>query len=91
MTHESCVCARGRGVLKVLYPKYYKHLAYVLTHEMGIKSWVILFTSQGAHLLSVQMAVLSSSFSVFVVLGIYNFGGAMDTKKRRNMGKKHTG
>jgi hypothetical protein len=39
----------------------------------------------------VQMAFLSSSFSVFVVLGIYNFGGAMDTKKRRNMGKKHRG
>ena len=36
-----------------------------------------------AHFLNAQMSVLSNSFSVFLVLGMYNFGCCIETADKR--------
>ena len=67
---------QGLQVSKVTYNKYYTHLAYVLAHVMR---FVIILDIWG--LLDVRanlfLAVLSSSFSVFIILGIDNFAGEL--------------
>ena len=55
--------------------RYFKHWPYLLA-STNIKSWIISWADQPetGPFLSAQMAVRSSFFQVFIVLGMYNFG-----------------